>query len=211
MLLSSCAFSGTDECHRSAYIWLKAKDMPLFSLGCRSHSRSHPQDKERSHSGLVLRSIWKTRDDWFIPRRRVGNQTDKHKQNAWMSCWITSHTMGIRSAMKNYGRPFCLQGHTLSEKWEVRLGDNDSRFSKKHFHLNLLQEGRKVRSMACWLFWDSTILCLFPVWTWGSALCPVVDPAPFLKKKKLPTVQLKTTRFEQNACVDGSLCIMYRS
>lgn len=132
MLLGSCAFSGTDECHRSAYIWLKAKAVPLFSLGC----RSHPQDKERSHSGLVLRSIWKTRGDWFIPRRRVGNQTDKHTQNAWMSCWITSHTMGIRSAMKNYGRPFCLQGHTLSQKWEVGLGENGSCFSKRHFYFH---------------------------------------------------------------------------
>lgn len=168
---------GWDECHRSAYIWLKAKDVPLFSLGCCSHSCTHPQDKERSHSGLVLRSIWKTRGDWFIPRRRVGNQTDKHTQNAWMSCRITSHTMGIRSAMKNYRRPFCLQGHTLSQKWEVRLGDNGSCFSKRHFHLNPLQEGEKVRSIVGRLFWYSTILWLFPVWTRGSARCPLVDPA----------------------------------
>lgn len=173
MLLGSCAFSGTDECHRSAYIWLKAKDVPLFPLGCCSHSRSHPQDKERSHSGLVLRSIWKTRGDWFIPRRRVGNQTDKHTQNAWMSCWITSHTMGIRSAMKNYGRPFCLQGHTLSQKWEVKLGENGSHFSKKHFHLNL----------SAFLIFNNAVF--IPSLNLGiSALSSCWPCNPFLKKKK---------------------------
>lgn len=110
-------FNGMDECHRSAYIWLKTKDVPFFTLGCRSLTLSHQLDKVRNLSGPVLRSIWKTGGDQFIPRRRVGNQTDKHTQNTWMSRWITSHTLGIRSALKNYRRPFCLQGHTLSQKW----------------------------------------------------------------------------------------------
>lgn len=119
VLFGSCASNGTDGCHRSAYIWLKSKDVPFFppSLRCRSLALLHWLDKVRSHSGLVLRSIWKTGGDGFIPCRRVGNQTDEHTRNTWMSRWITSHTSGIRSALKNYRRPFCLQGHTLSRKW----------------------------------------------------------------------------------------------